>query len=314
MVNLLVTGGSGLIGRTLYETFPDAVYISSSDFDLRVEDEVVRMYTRYKPKAVVHLAGRVAGIYDHMRYPVQYFEENQLINTFVLRHAFRSGVEKFIGMLSTCIYPDVLDHYPIIESDLHKGPPTPTVFSYAYAKRSFAVQIEAYNKQYGTNYNYLIPCNLYGEYDKFDASHSHYLSDLMRKISESDREILLFGTGKPLRQFMHASDLVRVIAHYINNDVKENVNVATPELRTILEMAEIALLACGKEHLKIKFDPTKVDGQYRKDVSIENLLKIIPDFKCLSLFEGIKKTYNYLQNPSSKIRGLNTPYYSSIKL
>jgi GDP-L-fucose synthase len=308
MDKVLVTGGSGLVGQTLKEILPDAIYLNSGDFDLRNEDEVIRMYKYYKPDSVVHLAGRVAGIYDHLKYPVQYFEENLLMNTFVLRHAYKSSVAKFIGMLSTCIYPDTVDNYPLVESDLHNGPPTPTVFSYAYAKRAFAVQLDAYNKQYGVNYNYLVPCNLYGKYDKFDESHSHFLSDLMRKISRADHEIVLYGTGRPIRQFMDAEDLVRVIKYYLENQIFESVNVATPEVYTIKEMAEIAIRACGKSHLNIVFDPNKVDGQYRKDVSIEKLRLVMPDFHCKSLFDGIRETYQYLINPRSLVRGLNIEY------
>ena len=308
MDNVVVTGGTGLIGRTLRDFLPDAIYLGSSDFDLRNEREVEKMYATYKPDAVIHLAGRVAGIYDHLRYPVQYFEDNLLMNTFVLKHAYRNGVEKFIGMLSTCIYPDVLDHYPMSEEDLHKGPPTPTVFSYAYSKRSFAVSIDAYNKQYGLNYNYLIPCNLYGEYDKFDPNHSHFLSDLLRKIHQAKDEVVLFGTGKPIRQFMHAEDLVKVLLFYLAHDVSENVNVATHETLSIKEMAEIALEATGNEHLKIVFDPEKVDGQYRKDVSINKLLSIMPDFRCITLRDGIRRTYEYLTNAENEVRGINQAY------
>jgi len=308
MTKVLVTGGSGLVGQTLREILPDAVYPSSTDYDLRKEEDVIRMYREYRPDAVVHLAGRVAGIYDHLRYPVQYFEENLLMNTFVLRHAKTHGVTKFIGMLSTCIYPDTLDHYPLSESDIHKGPPTPTVFSYAYSKRAFAVQIDAYNKQYGTSYNYLMPCNLYGKFDKFDESHSHFLSDLMRKILNADDEIVLFGTGRPIRQFMDAVDLAKVIVHYLDNLIAESVNVATPEVYTIKEMAEIAIRACGKPHLRIVFDQTKVDGQYRKDVSIERLQAVMPSFSCKSLYQGIQETYQYLLNPNSPVRGINVEY------
>jgi GDP-L-fucose synthase len=308
MDKILVTGGSGLIGLTLKDTLPDAIYIKSSDFDLRSEDEVKKMFAFYKPDAVIHLAGRVAGIYDHLRYPVQYFEDNLLMNTFVLKHSYLNGLKKFIGMISTCSYPDVVVKYPMVEEDLHLGPPTPTVFSYAYTKRAFAVQIETYNKQYNTNYNYLLPCNLYGEHDKFDPNHSHFLSDLMRKISEADEEIVLFGTGKPIRQFMHAEDLIKVLIFYLNNEVFENVNVATQEVLTIREMAEIAIKACNKNHLRITFDPTKIDGQYRKDVSIEKLLRIMPDFKCMSLYDGIKRTYKFMTDRNNSIRGITTNY------
>ncbi len=308
MDKIIITGGSGLVGLTLKKILPQAIYLSSSDFDLRSEDEVKKMYSIYKPDSVVHLAGRVAGIYDHLRYPVQYFEENLLMNTFVLKHAYKNGVKKFIGMLSTCIYPDVVEKYPMSENDLHKGAPTATVFSYAYAKRALAIQIDIYNKQYGTQYNYLIPCNLYGEYDKFGQNHSHFLADLMRKIAQADKEIQLFGTGKPIRQFMHARDLVKVITYYLDNDIEENVNVATPEVLSIKEMAQIAIKACNKEHLKIIFDPEKVDGQYRKDVSIDKLLTIMPNFECMSLHDGIQRTYQYLMESNNAIRGIDINY------
>lgn len=308
MDKVLVTGGSGLVGRTLRDILPDAVYLSSSEYDLRSEEAVRQMYVDHRPDAVVHLAGRVAGIYDHLRYPVQYFEENLLMNTFVLRHARLSGVRKFIGMLSTCIYPDTVARYPMREEDLHEGPPTPTVFSYAYAKRSLAVQIEAYNKQYGLGYNYLVPCNLYGKYDKFDANHSHFLSDLMRKIAEADEEVVLFGTGRPIRQFMDAEDLAKVIAHYLRHDIRASVNVATPEVYSIREMAEIAVRACGKPHLRLRFDESKVDGQYRKDVAIDKLLQVMPGFTCKPLAQGIAETYAHLLDPRSQIRGVNVAY------
>jgi len=305
MGDTLVTGGSGLVGLTLKHHLPDAIYVTSGEFDLRDESNVRRMFERYRPTRVVHLAGRVAGIYDHLRHPVQYFEENLLMNTYVLRYAHQFGAEKFIGMLSTCIYPDVVDRYPLNEADLHNGPPTATVFSYAYSKRSFAVQIDAYNRQYGLNYNYLIPCNLYGEHDKFDPNHSHYLSDLIRKIALAKNSITLFGTGKPIRQFMHADDLATVIIHYLTHDIQENVNVATPEVKTILEIAEIAVRACERPDLFINFDAEKVDGQYRKDVSIDQLLRVMPTFTCTSLFTGIRKTYAYFQDRSNSLRGFS---------
>ena len=183
------------------------------------------------------------------------------------------------------------------EDMLHQGPPTNTNFAYGYAKRCLGVQIDSYNKQYGTKFNYLIPSNLYGEHDK-TGNNSHFVTALIDKIHQAKlngkKEITLFGTGKPLRQFLHVSDLCNVIKYIIDNNITENLNVATPENVSISVIANIALSACDATDINIIYDDTKPDGQYRKDVSIDKLLSIYPDFKPLSLYTGIKQTYEWL--------------------
>jgi GDP-L-fucose synthase len=155
-----------------------------------------------------------------------------------------------------------------------------------------ATHIEMCNKQYGTKYNYLIPCNLYGFYDKYDPGRSHYVAALIKKLHEATEELTLFGTGKPLRQFMYAGDFAHIIKEIIEKDITESFNVATPEVKTIREIAEIAMEATGKI-LPITFDLSKPDGQYRKDVSIEKFRKHFPEFKFTSLKEGILRTYGH---------------------
>ncbi len=160
---IVVTGGSGMVGKSLKKIMPNAIYLSSKDYDLTSEKGVAQMYYDHKPTIVIHLAAKVGGIIDNINKPGEYFTDNVLMNTLLLEYARFHGVERFIGVLSTCIYPDKVDNYPMTEDMLHMGPPTATNFSYGYAKRSLAVQIDAYNKEYGTKYQYLIPCNLYGE-------------------------------------------------------------------------------------------------------------------------------------------------------
>jgi len=299
---IVVTGGSGMVGKSLQKLMPTAVFLSSNEFNLTVAENIEAMFEFYKPEAVIHLAAKVGGIIDNINKPAEYFTDNVLMNTLVVDSAYRHGVERLIGILSTCIYPDVVDSYPMVETDLHKGPPTPTNFSYGYAKRTQAVQIDAYNKQYGTNYQYLIPCNLYGEHDKY-GDNSHFIAALIKKIhiakKNGDDKIVLFGTGNPLRQFMHSDDLAKVIYHCLENDITDNMNVATEENLSIKQMAEIALRACDAEKLTIQFDDSYPDGQYRKDVSIETLKRVIPDFKSIELEQGIKTTYQYLLDNNS---------------
>ena len=299
---ILVTGGSGMVGKSLQKIMPNAIYISSKDYDLTNSESIWKMLHTIGPDAIVHLAAKVGGIIDNINKPAEYFTDNMLMNTMLMDYAYHKGVDRFIGILSTCIYPDVVDSYPMIETDLHKGPPTPTNFSYGYAKRCLAVQTDAYNKQYGTKYQYLIPCNLYGEHDKY-GDNSHFIAALIKKIhvakKNGDDKIVLFGTGAPLRQFMHSDDLAKVIYNCLENDIYDNMNVATEQNLSIREMAEIALRACEATDLTIQFDDSYPDGQFRKDVSIERLKNTIPDFQAIGLENGIRQTYQYLLDNNS---------------
>jgi GDP-L-fucose synthase len=292
---ILVTGGSGMVGRSLKDIMSNAIYLSSKDCDLTNPLETELLIKKHKPDVIIHLAAKVGGIMDNINKPAEYFDDNVLMNTNLLRLSYKYNVNRFIGILSTCIYPDKVDEYPMTEDMLHLGPPTPTNFSYGYAKRSLAVQIDAYNKQYGTKYQYLTPCNLYGEYDKW-GENSHFIAALVKKIVKMEKEggnkLELFGSGKPLRQFMHSDDLAWVIKECLEKNIYESFNVATEDNLSIEEMVKIALKSCDLEKTKLMFDTTKPDGQYRKDVSIDKLKSLLPMFKTLPLGKGIKKVYD----------------------
>jgi GDP-L-fucose synthase len=292
---ILVTGGSGLVGKYLKKILPNAIYVSSKDYDLTIQDEVKKMYEQHKPDCVVHLAARVGGIFDNIHHPFEYFDQNILMNTFMVKYAQQYGVKKFIGILSSCIFPDVVETYPMKEEDLHLGPPTRTNFSYGMAKRALAVQIESCNEEYGTEYIYMSPCNLYGESDKDDENKSHFVTALIKKIYlanlNGDDHIMLYGDGTPLRQFMHASDVAKIIKIVIDEDIKESFNLATKENISINDIAEIALKSTNSQHLKIKYDKTKPNGQMRKDLSIEKFERLVPNYNFINLEDGIREYY-----------------------
>jgi len=292
MSSILVTGGSGLVGKHLKDILPDAIYISSKDFDLTDMDRVDVMMDFFRPKVVIHLAARVGGIVDNINHPVEYLEENILMNTNVLKKCHEYKVDRVISVLSTCIYPDKVNVYPMKEKDLFNGPPTPTNFSYGFAKRCMAVHIDSYVKQYDKKWCYLIPCNLYGEHDKYEEHHSHFVSALIKKIYESKDTVEVWGTGKPLRQFMHAEDLARVIVYMIENDIVDNFNVAPDYVHSIEEITKIGMESCGKGDLEIIYDNTKPDGQYRKDVDSSKLISVMKEFKFTPLGDGIKRVYD----------------------
>ena len=264
--------------------------------NLTKENEVVALFETYSPNVIVHLAAKVAGIQTNIAFPTEYLQENILMNTFILKYAHLYNVEKFIGLISTCAYPDTIDHYPMEEKDLLNDPPALTNLSYSYAKRIMAIQINNYNNQYNKHWNYIIPCNLYGEFDEFDEFKSHMVSALIKKIYEADDNITLFGSGNPFRQFMYAGDLAELIKIFLEKNIFQNINIAPFENYTIKDIANIGLKACGKEYLKINWDKTKPDGQFRKDVTSKKLMSLLPDYQFTTLEEGIKKTYNYYKN------------------
>jgi|APSaa5957512622_1039677.scaffolds.fasta_scaffold00050_38 GDP-L-fucose synthase len=296
----VVTGGSGLVGSCLQEIMPNAVYLSSDDYDLRSEDDVGKLFYHLKPACIIHLAARVGGILDNIEHPAEYYTDNILMNTNLLRYAMLTKTPRFVGILSSCIFPGKATVYPMAEEQLHDGPPTPTNFSYAYAKRAMAVQIDAYNTQYNTNYNYIIPCNLYGDGDKTDPTKSHFLTALLTKIRKAldngDSTIILMGDGTPLRQFMYAGDLARLIKLMIYTDTYENVNIAPPNQNlSINEMVVIALKALNAEHLEVRYDTSMPNGQHRKDIDSSKLMSLFPEFEFTPLEEGIKKVYEQLK-------------------
>ena len=289
---ILVTGGNGLVGRHLNDILPKALYVSSKDYDLIDRYQTDVMLDFYKPNVVINLAAKVGGILDNMNNPVQYLEENTLINTNLLRSCYNPDVDKVISMGSTCMYPDVLDEYPMKEDSIFDGSPPTENFAYAMSKRVMATQIDSYVKEYNKNWSYLIPCNLYGEYDKYEEHHSHFVSALIKKIYEAENDVEIWGTGKPLRQFMYAGDLARVIKYIIENNIKGNFNVAPNYVHSIEEITKIGLKACSKEDLKINYNNTKPDGQYRKDVDSSKLMSVLKDFEFTSLEEGIRRVYD----------------------
>ncbi len=295
--NILVTGGSGQVGKELRQILPEATYISSNEYDLTTEEGVQDLFMFSNFDTIIHLAAKVGGIIDNINNPSDYYSDNVLMNTLMINYAVKYNVSRFIGVLSTCIYPDKVESYPMKESMLHEGPPTPTNFSYGISKRAMAVHIDAVNKQYNKKYCYVIPSNLYGIHDKFDER-SHFVAALVKKIYEANKagkdSITLFGSGTPLRQFMNARDLAVILKRMINEDVTESFNVASKDNLSINDIAEIALRACNCEHMSIEYDTSKPDGQYRKDVSTEKMDSIFSDLQFIQLEEGIKEVYNTL--------------------
>ena len=299
-MKILVTGGTGMVGQHLQEMFaPDeiwhnkVVFVGSKDYDLTKKLDVRNMFTKYKPHTVIHLAAKVGGIQDNIAHPVEFLQDNLLINSNVVIEAQKYNVKKFIGIGSTCAYPDKVENYPMTEDMLHIGEPTSSNFGYGYAKRMLAVHLKTIRESKGLDYFTIFPSNLYSEFDNFeDDTKAHFVTALLKKVKNSEGIVPLLGTGTPLRQFIHAEDLAKIIMKCLNRVIKTDFNVCDDN-RSIKVIAEAALYATCNKHLELKFDNNKLkDGQYRKDCSNKKLLELFPDFKFLPLEDGLQRVYN----------------------
>lgn len=304
-IELLVTGGTGLVGHALQKIHPNAIYVGSKDYDLTKEKEVKSMFEKYKPDKVIHLAAKVGGIIDNINHPADFLYQNILINTYIIYYSYKYNVEKLIATLSNCAYPDVGKKYPMTEDQLHDKLPTSTNLSYGYSKRLLDITIKSYRKQYNCKFVSAIPCSIYGPHDKFEDNKSHFLAALIKKIyyanKKNENSIKLMGTGKPLRQYIYSEDLAKILLYLLNKyDKEEPVNIAPKENLSIKEIAEIAIKATNSNNIKIEFDKSFPDGQYRKDLSSDKLNNIIGDFNFTPLSAGIKKTYQWVEKNMEK--------------
>jgi len=217
------------------------VYVGSSDYDLRAIAACEQMFLDHAPSAVIHLAAKVGGVKANTDYLGDFFLENILINTNVLETAKKFRVEKVVSLLSTCVYPNNVN-YPLTVDQIHNGPPHPSNYAYAHAKRMLDVQSRAYRDQHGCNFITAIPNNLFGENDNFHLENSHVIPAIIRKMYEAmlaQSDVVLWGDGTPLREFTYAKDLARAILLLVEeyND-RVPVNIGNTVEISIKEVAE----------------------------------------------------------------------------
>lgn len=307
MKKILVTGGSGLVGKAIeYESFfnvDDKFYfLSSKDCNLLNFENSLEKIRTISPDVVVHLAANVGGIFKNINKKVEMFEDNLLINFNIIKICKKLNIDKFIGCLSTCIFPDKTD-YPITENMLFNGPPHDSNYGYAYAKRMMEIQCRCYRDQYNCNYHCVIPTNIYGPYDNFNLQDAHVIPALIHKCflaKKNNEDFVVAGTGSPRRQFLYSLDLAKVILELIKKNSQETIIISPDEEVSIKEIAQI--IAKKFDYEKIKFDETKPDGQYKKTSSNNKLKNIFPDFKFTELKEGLEITVDWFINNQNLVR------------
>jgi len=293
-VKVLVTGGSGFVGKRLRLIRPDWTYASSKSLDLTDHFSTMQYLRRAKPDAVVHLAGRVGGIKDNSEHPAEFFYDNIVMNTNIVECCYRSGIKRLLASISTCAFPDVVDSYPLREEDLLKGPPAPTNMSYGFTKRALSIQIQAYRKQHGLNYSCFCPSNIYGPGDHFDDDNSHFVPAAISKFHNASpgRIVEFWGTGSPLRQQLYVDDLCSIIPDLLTKHEGSLPLIVAPDYNlSVSSMVRMCRDVVGKD-VSYSFNG-EFGGQFRKDGSNARFKQMFPSFEFTPFEEGIRKTYEW---------------------
>ncbi len=300
-----VAGHKGMVGsaitRHLTKRGDEVLKADRTVVDLRNQMAVEVWLKQNRPDAIVFAAAKVGGIYANDAFPADFIYDNLAIEANIIHSAHLADVDHLLFLGSSCVYPKFAPQ-PIKEDALLSGPLEPTNEWYAVAKIAGIKLCQAYRKQYGHHYTSLMPCNLYGPGDNFDPLTSHVLPAFIRKFHEAkvnaSREVVVWGTGAPLREFLHVDDLARAAVFCLDNyDEYEHINCGAGSEVSIKRLAEIVTRVVGYTG-KIVFDPTKPDGTPRKlmDSSRIAALGWVPE---ISLEDGIGATYRwYLKNIS----------------
>jgi GDP-L-fucose synthase len=292
-MRILVTGGRGLVGSAVEH--PDVIKVTRQDYDLTVNEDVSRMYREIEPTHVLHCAGRVGGLGANMEYQSDFYVENILMNTLVMDKAVRHGVKNLVVFASTCVFPDKAE-YPLTVEQLHKGKPHSSNFGYAYAKRMAVVHAEAIRSQYGYNYRTVIPCGIYGPNDNFSEG-GHVIPSLIRKAVESretGEPFVVWGTGKPLREFIYSKDVASLALKVLLEDNAPNPLILTTGIEhSIGEIAELVAEVVGVRN--VVYDETKPDGQYRKPSDHQPLHKWLGENQFTDFRDGIREAVRWYE-------------------
>eukprot|EP00933_Yihiella_yeosuensis_P050907 TRINITY_DN48722_c0_g1_i1.p1 TRINITY_DN48722_c0_g1~~TRINITY_DN48722_c0_g1_i1.p1 ORF type:complete len:322 (+),score=40.48 TRINITY_DN48722_c0_g1_i1:56-1021(+) len=302
---VLVTGGTGLVGKAMQKVVSEDaeaknekwVFLSSKDGNVVDRKETEALFEKYKPTHVIHLAARVGGLFHNMAKKVEFYRENTIMNDNIMECSRIYGVKKLVSCLSTCIFPDKTT-YPIDETMLHNGPPHNSNLGYSIAKRMVDCMNHCYNEQYGCQFTSIIPTNIYGPHDNFNIDDGHVIPGLIHKCylaKKEGKDLTLWGTGKPMRQFIYSEDLARLSVW-----VLRNYQEIDPIILSVGEEDEVSIHDVAHEVAKamdfkgnIVCDTTKADGQFKKTASNSKLRKYLPEYKFKPIAEGVKESVDW---------------------
>lgn len=306
---IYIAGHNGLVGSALTrclreQGYHNLLFRDFRELDLTRQAEVEKFFEAEKPEYVFLAAAKVGGILANSTYPADFIYDNLMIQSNVIHQSYLHGVKRLLFLGSTCIYPKEAPQ-PLKEEYLLTGPLEPTNEAYAVAKIAGIRMCQSYNRQHGTDFISVMPTNLYGINDNFNPETSHVLPGLMGKIHKAkmngDPTVMVWGSGKPLREFMWSEDMAAACIFLMNVDralIPEDsgklFNIGTEEEVSIRELAELICEVVGY-HGELRFDPGKPDGTMRK-VTDPSRLHALGFAHKVSLREGIAKLYQWYLN------------------
>jgi GDP-L-fucose synthase len=311
--NIFIAGHRGLVGSAIHREFNRLGYTNlltrtHGELDLLDAAAVDVFFRQSQPRYVVLAAARVGGILANSTYPADFIRDNLAIQNNIVASSYKAGVDRLLFLGSSCIYPKLAPQ-PMPESCLLTGPLEPTNRPYAVAKIAGIEMCWSYNRQYGTRYLAAMPTNLYGPGDNFDLASSHVMPALIRKIAEAKasgtKEVVVWGTGSPRREFLYSDELAQACAFLLNLDeatystlLSESepplINIGTGEDVTIRELATTIARVLDFDGTFI-FDSTKPDGTPRKLMDVTRL-QGLGWHHAISLEEGIRRTWKHVEN------------------
>ena len=319
MKKIFVAGHNGMVGSAVCRQLAaddsvEVITASRQALDLLSQSDVACFFDEHKFDQVYLAAAKVGGIWANNEYPAEFIYQNLTIQNNVIHSAYQFGVKKLLFLGSSCIYPKLAEQ-PMQESALLTGVLEPTNEPYAIAKIAGIKMCESYNRQYGVDYRSVMPTNLYGENDNFHPENSHVIPALMRRFHEAklagDAEVVVWGSGKPMREFLHVDDMAAASVFVMNADVEtyqantetmlSHLNVGTGEDCTIAEMALTMAEVVGFEG-EVVFDSTKPDGTPRKLMDVSKLNALGWKYS-ISLKEGLAMTYQWFLQHQDDYRG-----------
>lgn len=308
-IKIYIAGHRGMVGSAVWRALEKKGYTNivgrtSKELDLKNQDAVFNFLEEEKPDAIIDAAARVGGILANNDYPYQFIMENMQIQNNLIDSALKLGVEKFIFLGSSCIYPKFAPQ-PLKEECLLTDTLEPTNEWYAIAKISGVKSCQAIRKQFGKDYVSLMPTNLYGYFDNFDLETSHVLPAMIRKFHEAKEsghsDVTLWGSGTPMREFLFVDDMAEAVVYALENKLPEHLyNVGSGKDITIRELAETIQNVVGHRG-NIVWDSDKPDGTPRKLMDVSKMKEIGWEYK-IELQAGIEKTYNWFLNNIENIK------------
>ena len=300
---IYIAGHRGMVGSAVWRALEEKGYTNllgkkSSELDLRNQQAVITFYNQEKPEVVIDAAAKVGGILANNDYPYPFLMENMQIQNNLIDGALNAGIEKFIFLGSSCIYPKFAPQ-PLKEEYLLTGSLEPTNEWYALAKITGVKSCESIRKQFDKDYVSLMPTNLYGYNDNFDLETSHVLPAMLRKFheaKENNTPVKLWGSGTPMREFLFVDDMAEAVVYALENELPEYLyNVGSGKDITIKELAETIQQVTGHQG-EIIWDTEKPDGTPRKLMDVSKMATLGWEYST-ELREGIEKTYSwFLEN------------------